>query len=44
MNKEKHDRLVDEVLKRLGGNNMKINAAKIQYSKGSVKLLGVTVE
>lgn len=39
-----HNRLLEEVLKRLKNNNMRINKGKIQLGKKEVKLLGVKVD
>lgn len=38
-----HDRLVDEVAKRLEANNMRINPEKIQWKTKEIKLLRVTL-
>lgn len=42
--KERHDKLLEEILQRLEKNNLRVNPEKIQYCKESVKLLGVTVD
>ncbi|EQB60915.1 krab-a domain-containing protein [Vairimorpha apis BRL 01] len=42
-NKRKHDELIIEVLERIRKHKMKLNCAKIQFSKKEVKLLGVTL-
>lgn len=40
---EDHDKIVNEVLRRLSENNMKLNVNKIQFCQQEVKLLGVTL-
>ena len=39
-----HNRLLEEVLKQLKNNNMRINKDKIQLGKKEIKLLGVKVD
>ncbi|KAI5153777.1 hypothetical protein ENBRE01_3245, partial [Enteropsectra breve] len=43
-NKESHDLILDEVLRRLESNNLYINEKKIQLARQEVKLLGVMVD
>ena len=41
--REKHDELVDKVLKKLYENNLRLNLEKIQYAKNEVEVLGVKI-
>lgn len=41
---ERHDELLEEVLKRLSENNLRVNIDKVQFCRESVKLLGVTID
>jgi len=40
---KEHDVLVEEVIRRLDVNNMRVNRDKIQWRKQEIKLLGVTI-
>jgi len=41
--RKEHDRLVEEVIKRLSENKMRVNQDKIQWAKQEIRLLGVTI-